>query len=169
MPVDATVAASARRIVERAAEMIDVEVDLVRGSYYNESPSYCGGRRVCAIGALWLAAGIQPSYITSGCWEVPGTGDSSNRRDRFLDDRPALRLAYDAVNAAARAHYDDTPDLHVYDLGSMDALLGESWTSELEALFEETTIDADGIRDVLTVAARALTTNREEAGARVSD
>jgi hypothetical protein len=43
----------------------------------------------------------------------------------------------------------------------MDELMGDAWDSELEALFEETDIDADGMRAVFATAAATL--RREEA------
>lgn len=161
----ARVAGEACAIVERAREIIDVDVDLRRGCYYREHPGLCTGRRACAIGTLWLAAGIEPvPESTVGFFTLPGVGKKAER-EAFLAERPALDLAYEAVNATARVYYDEHPNLDAVnssvDYVAMDELMGDAWDSELEALFEETDIDVDGMRAVFATAAAAL--RREEA------
>jgi hypothetical protein len=146
--------------------MIGVDVDLRPGSYYQEDPSFCGGRRACAIGNLWLAGGIRPRPLGAGFWALPGTGDDRDRA-RFLAIQPALAGAYAAANAAARVYYDEHPELRAgRGYATMDELMASNWGSELEALFEETDIDDDGMRAVLAAAAATLGT-REEATTRV--
>lgn len=168
----ARVVEQAREIVERAREMIGVDVDLVTGVYYREEASSCTGRRACAIGTLWLAAGVPPIDVGDGVWSLEGAGNTSGR-DEFLAERPALALAYERLNDAARAYYDEHPAattratvLHAAERPPIGELLGLDWSSELEAVFEETNIDVDGMRAVFAAAASTL--EREEAEARVA-
>lgn len=66
----------------------------------------CGGRKACAIGALWLAHGIKPEI-----WGVEDDGATLpgihyDERYDFMYYRPELRRAYDVLNKAATEKAD---------------------------------------------------------------
>lgn len=63
----------------------------------------CRGHQACAVGSLWLAAGVEPQWSPRGPWDsvkLPGV-DDGEQRERFLRNRPALRTAYKALNESA--------------------------------------------------------------------
>jgi hypothetical protein len=110
------------------------------GNYYvpegglgetNPGNAVCGGRRFCAIGALWAAYGVQPAEHISGVnpahWVLPGTDE--DERPGFIATRPALRMALDALNAASVVYANE------HDLSLNDESYG-SFRDSLEALFE---------------------------------
>lgn len=85
----------------------------------------CGGRHMCAVGSLWVGGGVK--VIIDPTWhdaQLPGT--ESDDRDDFLKHRPGLRLAYEAMNAAAK-EWADAHGVYVVDedmtyLGYMEYL-----------------------------------------------
>jgi hypothetical protein len=60
----------------------------------------CGGGRACAIGSLWLAGGVktEPNFMGTGGY-LPHVVEENRHLE--LDERPALSVAYDALNLAA--------------------------------------------------------------------
>lgn len=54
----------------------------------------CGGRKACLVGSTYLAHGVK-------VWREDGGLFETWRRDDFMRTRPALRLAYEALNEAA--------------------------------------------------------------------
>jgi hypothetical protein len=87
-----------------------------------ESGAICGGRKYCAVGSLWVGAGIKPEGH-DGTVNLPGTDE--DERDAFLRGRHGLRLAYNALNEAA--------DAYVKRTGARKTALFEA---PIEALFE---------------------------------
>lgn len=85
---------------------------LVRGEYLElqvshpeRSGAICGGRRACAIGSLYIGAGVRISRYKVGSFsyaQLPGVNESE--RKSFMRHRPHLRLAYDALNESAEAY-----------------------------------------------------------------
>lgn len=128
---------TALRALEGMAEVVRNEM-LAQGRYVRHltrpdlaaSGAICGGHQACAIGALWMGAGIKPRRDVWGEWMLEGADDSSNR-DVFLEDRPGLRLAYNALNDAADRY------VHDHDLSPT-----ASFSSSMERLFES--LDAHG-------------------------
>lgn len=103
---------------------------LMRGAYVDNEISnprlkgaICGGRKHCAIGSLWVGAGVKPQILPHGI-DLPGTG--SEERDEFLRPRHGLRLAYDKLNEAARGFAKD----------NMIKLRGGEFDADIEQLFE---------------------------------
>jgi hypothetical protein len=123
---------------------------LTQGSYIDTEVSnprlakagaICGGRKHCAIGSLWTGYGVPLKWIGSYVF-LPGVVEAE--RADFMRNRPALRAAYDALNAAA-VSFADRRSLH----------LDSQWESAAEALFEgHYQVDVDK-RDMLRVIASA--------------
>ncbi len=120
-------------ILDRFQQIVGNEA-LVRGAYVTPvvAPSrinkVCGGRNACAIGSLWLAAGVAPVFKYS-TWELPGT---LTGRAEFLENQPAaLRLAYGVLNEAAE-FYAVQSGIHWCEVEDE----GEMYEDSLENLFE---------------------------------
>jgi hypothetical protein len=64
-----------------------------------ERGAICGGHKACLIGSLFLAAGVQPTGNERVGYELHQAEPRS--RSNSMARRPALRLAYDALNLAA--------------------------------------------------------------------
>lgn len=133
-----------RQIVRR--EMV------VAGRYVEDDVSnprltkaICGGRKHCAIGSLWAGGGIKARVEDWG-HDLPGA--DQDERDEFLRHRPALRLAYDSLNAAAET----------FIAGHGELELDTFFSAPVEALFEGSYGDGDGAltkRDLLAIIATA--------------
>lgn len=67
-----------------------------------EAGAICGGRRACAVGSLWIGAGV-PIQVGESEWGISTDLEGVHAEDRpaFLARRPALRLAYETLNATA--------------------------------------------------------------------
>lgn len=61
------------------------------------SRAVCRGHKACAIGSLWLAAGVR---LDEG--RLPGVDESE--REEFVRSRPKLRVALRALNEAAEEY-----------------------------------------------------------------
>lgn len=159
MTVNEKVRARAVKSLDGMAEIVRNEM-LVKGHYVTSvvrpdmASSVCGGRRYCAVGALWAAGGVRVD--ASG--ELPGVEEHA--RDGFLAHRPGLRLAYEALNEAARAYIDGLPAGTVGRdvMGSPAVFVGEPGREEfnapIERLFEMGPWDAGtdaGRRELLGV------------------
>lgn len=118
----------------------------------------CGGHRACAVGHLWIAAGVQPvitpnEYQVEGVVELPGVWPISDRDD-FLAARPPLREAYDALNEAA-----DDWAISAGMYGLRDAYGNTQsgcYGGALEILFEEYGVGADTLTEVVQAARRKV-------------
>lgn len=66
----------------------------------------CQGHKACAIGSLWLAAGVklQPLYRGTGNLVLPGV--SQGERGEFIRTRPVLRHSLHFLNQAASEYMD---------------------------------------------------------------
>jgi hypothetical protein len=152
-----------RTIVER--EM------LVHGTYLDpficrpdlaEQGAICGGRRACAIGSLWLAAGVDLEPINSDIDpdNVFLPGCSTGMRHEFMEDKPHLRLAYRHLNQAAREyaeHHNVTVAWDADSFGWLEALF-ESGSHALGApLSEEQAVDRAMLLEVIATARRMAT------------
>lgn len=122
---------------------------LARGNYVEDEISnprlvgaLCGGRKHCAVGSLWVGAGVRPR-ILFGSLELPGVLQS--HRKRFLRRRPGLRVAYVALNAAA-AEFAKRRHLRISD--------SPHW-APIEALFEGYYGSYLTKRDLLSIIAAA--------------
>lgn len=123
---------------------------LIQGEYVDDEisnprriKSICGGRKHCAIGSLWAGGGVRPVF-RGEMIVMPGV--LSFERPTFLRSRHGLRVAYDALNAAARKFADD----HGIDLDK-----DRSHDAEIEELFEGYWEYRIGKRDMLTIIADA--------------
>lgn len=126
-------------IIQRFRRMIlEEQVRLRRGVYYDAVPGdVC---HACAIGTLWLAAEARP-------W---GLGVFASQRDGCLAKHPALELAYNALNEAAR----NSPRFERYS---------SAFDSDLEYLFEAIGVDAAELVRVADAAEALLLADRAEA------
>lgn len=87
---------------------------LVKGMYVGPisnpsmTRSICGGRRYCAMGALWVGGGIK---VTRG--DLPGVHEGAGRtqgtRNRFLRKHPALKIALNALEEVSRKYLSELP------------------------------------------------------------
>lgn len=131
-------------ILDRMASIVDNDM-LVRNTYIEslvtrhdlaEAGAICGGRRACAIGALWIAGGLSPSgpsafltapapdsYVGDTYWVF-----SDALRDHYLSDKPGLAAAHAALNEAALAYVDEN---------GTSLPISSSYASAIEELFEE--------------------------------
>ncbi len=110
---------------------------LRRGCYLSEDVvdhelaaegALCHGHQACAVGALWLGAGVELEYGKDGSAWLPGvdfawTGDGP--RERLLAKMPALKLAYDAMNVVSQNYIDE-----------FDLIVTEQFSAPMEQLFE---------------------------------
>lgn len=69
----------------------------------------CRGRKACAIGSLWLAAGVR--FIRYSRMSVQLPGVSQGERWDFVRTRPVLRHSLHFLNEAA-AEYIERHDIH---------------------------------------------------------
>jgi hypothetical protein len=99
---------------------------------YVDDPSrihaICRGRKACAVGSAWLAAGVRLQRtrddVIQGHHYLPGV-EQGEPRKKFLSRRPALRRAFALLNEAAEAYIDR----HNIDRSPI-------YSDALEALFE---------------------------------
>lgn len=68
----------------------------VRNPKLAESGAICGGHQACLVGSLYIANGIPISEMLG--W---GFSFSWYTRESFMKNKPALRLAYAAINEAS--------------------------------------------------------------------
>lgn len=158
------VLAGLRGIVEREqldhAGYVSHEIDRELA----ESGALCRGHRACAVGATWLAGGIEPTAhmfkfgtVQHVEFSMPGTGKDHNDRLAWLRDEGyhGLRTAYKALCAAAQEHMDQRGlEIDSDNWGTAGAL---------EGLFESSNPSEDGEddgyliepRDMLVVIDRA--------------
>jgi hypothetical protein len=147
--------ATADQILDNMEYLVERE-RLVRGSYIDQevdperSGALCQGHKACAIGSLWLAAGVpvRPLVTALGrtTYMLPGTDEWE--RDEFVEDKPGLKLAYTALNDAAEVFADEHGiglDLLREDSGFEDAI---------EALFEGTTPETANSDDPVYLLSR---------------
>lgn len=125
-----TTRAKALSALDGMREIVRREM-LVQGEYVEQditspqlSGAICGGRKHCAVGSLWVGAGVKYEKDYDGWITLPGV--ASFERPDFLRPRHGLRVAYDAINRAAQAFADKNG----IDLEEMDL------TAPIEALFE---------------------------------
>lgn len=85
----------------------------------------CKGHNACMIGSLYLAHGVRRQRDYNGDWELPGIYDQA----KFVARRPALKLAYDAMNEAAGRLIKRHPDWDVEGAN-------EGYEGTAERLFE---------------------------------
>ena len=118
----------ALRALDGMREVVRREM-LTQGTYVSEeglnprlAGAICGGRRHCAIGSLWVGAGVK-HRVVKGAVTLPGVGEED--RPRFLRRHPALKLAYDALNRVAQRWTDE----HEVDLDG-------AFHAPIEDLFE---------------------------------
>jgi hypothetical protein len=123
------------KILDDMTEIVKNDM-LVRGQYvsnkivdhdlYN-SGAICRGRQACAVGSMWLAAGVPVNINWYEEAELPGA--SIGRAD-FLDEEQnsGLRAAYNAMNIVSQCYVN----AHNIDL-KMSLLTGND---PMEQLFE---------------------------------
>lgn len=143
---------------------------LIAGSYIDDEitneelaaeGAVCGGRKHCAIGSLWVAAGVR---YTKTEWPLYGggvrvtldlPGVTEPEREDFLRHRPALKLAYDCINASAKAYAEkkglpfrpEDPWLETFD-AAVEALFEGNW--------DEGRIDKKDLLKVISGAKRRV-------------
>lgn len=142
--IPAEVRAEAVKIFEGMEQIIRNEM-LARGVYITayvvnpdlaESGAICGGHQACMVGSMWIAAGVKAEVVDDGdgygpIFYLPGT--EGRVREEFLAKRPALRLAYDAMNELSRQFVDE------HDLIG-DITYSETW-GMMESLYESHRFD----------------------------
>lgn len=164
---------SALKALDGMEEIVTAEM-LMRGEYFSSyvaDPSrkqaICGGRKFCAIGALWQGAGIglirEPRErdnivitVLPGAmetvWRDYLTPNNHQSRADFLVRRPGLRLALDTLDAVAQEFAADA---------GLDLSRGD-YASAMEALFEGEDEDGDfyvnseDLLDIIRAARREI-------------
>lgn len=142
-------------IIERMEVIIHNEM-LFKGEYVSryierqdlkDQGAVCGGHRVCAIGSLWMAAGILPTEqedLGEEVWFLQ-TAFEGFREEEFIRC-PALELAYDTLNGVSRERIEDGIDDQLVVINPM------VFDSALEELFEHTDIDPIDLLEVTSAA-----------------
>jgi hypothetical protein len=97
----------------------------------------CRGHQACFIGSLWLAGGVRRKRTTRARWDLPGVRQGWPREE-FLAKRSALKLAYDASNAAA--------ERYMKRAGIQGASTEAGFEAPAEHLFEEGLLSPAGKR-----------------------
>jgi hypothetical protein len=145
---------------DKAIQALDGMREIVRhemlttGTYIEEeisnprlakSGAICGGHKHCAIGSLWVGAGIKPVKQDT-CNFLPGADEVS--RPNFLKHRPGLKLAYNALNEAA-SDFMENKEIWPGPARTFDAAI--------ERLFEGCWDDGETLtkRDLLGIIAAA--------------
>lgn len=64
--------------------------------------SVCGGRAACLVGSMFIAHGDMPAKPKKSEGARVWDGIFSDNRDDWINQRPALKLAYQAFNTAAK-------------------------------------------------------------------
>lgn len=112
-----------RQIVRRemliAGCYIDDEISNARLA---RSEAICGGRKHCAIGSLWAGYGVKPKWRNGYLYLA---GVERDIRNRFTKTRPGLRVALDALNAAAN-QFAEKNGIRIYGI----------YNDSIEDLFE---------------------------------
>lgn len=139
----------ALKALDGMREIVNNEM-LIHGQYVTEdvinptmADSLCGGRQYCAIGALWVGAGVKVERRYGG---VALPGAMYWQRSRFVAGRPALAAALDHLDAAAE-RYAKRHGITVDE----EAAIGES---SLEDLFEDGSVPV-GRPELLKIIASA--------------
>jgi hypothetical protein len=121
---------------------------LMRGEYLTpdivdyelaKKGAICGGHKACAVGSLYLAAGVRRERRELA-WSLPGA--YPHERPYFMASRPALRVAYEALNAAAE-RYCGRHGIDLDNYTRYDAMTNEA--GMLERLFEATYVGTDDV------------------------
>lgn len=109
------------------------EADFGNAEPVKEVP-LCNGFNMCAIGSLWISAGVKPRKDKWGDWGLPGADEDT--RSSFINRRPPLKLAYIYLNRVAREYMEkEIPEFEPNDC----------FDAEIEALFESDSSDRDKI------------------------
>lgn len=143
---------TAKDILRRFAKIVSAD-RLVHSIYVDDggdttrSNALCGGHRACAIGSLWIAAGIKPERDDEFTYILP-TAHPGNRYAAFAQV-PGLEEAYYALNAAAADYMASE------DLDPTDTACG-CYEGELEVLFESHGADANTLVRIAHAATKEL-------------
>lgn len=120
----------------------------------------CGGRKACAIGALWLAHGIKPEVWgddDEAMAQLPGI--TYDERLSFMLDYPELRKAYDALDSAAEEKADAIAQRNGAErigLFRPEIVRQAQMCGMAEALFESRLLDQDFVgKELIDVIDRA--------------
>ena len=125
----------ARKALKRMTEIVKndmlIKEEYVTPDVFSEelakAGAVCQGHKACAIGSLWLGAGVKMQDNGYGEFEMPGVMEGY--RERFFDyGHEDVRVAYDALNEAAARFIESNPRVAV----SVDY----NYEAEIEALFE---------------------------------
>lgn len=151
-----------RRVLDATATLVRNET-LIHGRYYvsvndpTYTPSVCTGPRACAVGTLWLGAGIRP---VAGDRSLPGV--SFGARAPFIADKPVLADALEALNKAARAYVVRRGLKPTEDYGDKTpaetlAAVTKIWNGDAyEAFFESYDADRDSMLAVIANARKLV-------------
>lgn len=126
----------ALKILDNMEQIVNNEM-LIRGAYVDSdyfnpamSGSICEGKKYCAIGSLWVSAGIKPEGNRRDGFILPSADQGC--RNEVLENNPMLNLAYTSLNETA-ANYigaNCSDDWH----------LDSTFKAPIEMLFEGYTI-----------------------------
>ena len=124
---------------------------LARGTYLSESVvnhdlarqgAVCGGHQACAVGALWLGAGVEIRQDEYGDgYYLPGAWPS--QRTAFLASRPALTLAYVALNHVCDEYARSDERSDEFHRAMRASRL--NYDAPMEALFEAVRFEAGSV------------------------
>lgn len=85
-------------MMDRVGYLSDDVVDRSR------TGAVCRGHKACAVGSLWLAAGVELKRDIYGDWALPGVEE--DEREEFVRHRAKLRIALRALNEAATEYIE---------------------------------------------------------------
>lgn len=77
--------------------------DNIRNRDLKARGSICGGRQACLVGSVYVSYGVGV-FRADGAYRADFPGFSAGVREDFMRNRPGLRLAYNAINEAARRY-----------------------------------------------------------------
>jgi hypothetical protein len=145
-----------------AAERLRAHMTTYFAQHYDDEAQYtvepsqtgpatiCNGERVCLLGALWSAHGdARLVPVGSSGDTVILDGVMTSGREAYLEERPALKVAFEALNEEAKTLHGERPYLSA-DSAYYDEY--EPSASYAEALFEGGDLGRD---DLLELIARA--------------
>ncbi len=114
-----------------------------------EAGAICGGHHACAVGSLYLAAGVEPDIDGYGAASLPDANQYHDDRLLFMADKPALLEAYNTLNLVAGEYL------------ARHNLRFPAWldNGDLEHAFEGARLDKAVILDFIAEAERRIALN----------
>lgn len=91
----------------------------------------CGGRQACLIGSLYISYGIKGRWQSDSWggkdWGLPGV--NPRQRERYLKNKPDLKLAYETLNETALRYIKKNYPYNIDDQDETEPI--EGWAEHL--------------------------------------